>query len=81
MDKNFGVMLSSDLSYEYLVAEIYYKSDPTRPMELVARLTQEEGFERLKIELHPQKDDKIWIFDFEEFKSAIIAAKNSFKES
>lgn len=80
MVKNFGVMLSSDSTYECLVSEIYYKGDFAQPMELVARLTQEEGFEKLKIEFYPRKDDKVWIFDLEEFENAIIDAKNFLKE-
>jgi hypothetical protein len=76
MDTKFGVIISSDLNYENLIAEIYYFATP-EDRQFVACLTQEEGFEKLKIEIYPPpKGSEHWLFAFDDFIKALNYAKD-----
>ena len=69
MESKFRTLISSDLDYEDLCAEIYFEE------QFVAMLTQEQGFENLEIEIHSPPNQKFWTFKFSEFEEAVQHAK------
>lgn len=69
MNNEFKILISSDLEYEELCAEIYFQD------EFVAMLTQENGIENFEIQIHPPKNAAFWIFKFSEFELALQSAK------
>lgn len=69
MGKKFDITIGSDSDYEDLIAEIEYDN------KLVALISQEEGFDNLKITLYTPKDTGKWEFRFDEFDSSIQHAK------
>ena len=70
MSKDFSNLVASDVDLEELYAEIQYNN------KAVAILTQEEGLERLKIQLLPNKDGGDWNFYLADFFEAIEKAKH-----
>jgi hypothetical protein len=70
MSNKFKIIISSDLDYEELCAEIYYGD------QFVAILTQENGFENLEIEIYTAENNKIWVFKFKEFETILKEAKD-----
>jgi hypothetical protein len=72
--KEFRVVIASDLDYEDLVAEIYFKD------QIVAMLTQELGFDYMEIEIYPSKTQDFWHFKFLEFENVIQYAKKRLLE-
>lgn len=69
MKNDFSTIIGSDIDLEELYAEIQYKN------EAVVVLTQEEGFENLKMQLCPRKNGKEWEFHLKDFLEAIEHAK------
>jgi len=69
MKKQFKIVISSDLDYEELCAEIYFDN------QFVAIITQEKGFENLELEIYPPDKKKSWIFNFLEFEKILKKAK------
>lgn len=69
MRKGFHVTVGSDCDYEDLIANINYDN------EQFALITQEDGFDNLKITLYTPKDTGKWEFRFEEFDFYIQHAK------
>lgn len=69
-NKKFRIIIVGDLDYNDLVADIYFED------YLVAMLTQEEGFENLKILIYPPKNAEAWDFRFDELQEAMMHAKN-----
>ncbi len=74
MIKKFSIIISSDQEYDDLCAEIYFEK------QFVAILTQEKGFENLKITIYPPEDQEKWIFKFSDFQEIIEKAKKSLWE-
>ncbi len=68
-NNKFRCVISGDLDYEDLVADIYYEN------EFVAMLKQEQGFQNLEIEIHPPKNREYWNFYWSEFSEVIEKAK------
>lgn len=66
---NFSFSVGSDDKFEDLVADIGF--DTT----LVALLTQEEGFDNLRIRIYPPKNQEYWDFRFDEFEQILNEAK------
>jgi len=66
---NFEILLSSDLNYKLLTAEIYFHG------ELLAILNQDEGLDNIKIEIYPPDQLKKWTLNLHAFEQAINAAK------
>ena len=66
---NFEFTIASDVDFEDLIADIGFETT------LVAILTQEEGFENLRIRIYAPKDKEYWDFRFEEFEQIINRAK------
>lgn len=73
-NKKFNIVMADDLDYEDLIAEIYYEN------EFVAMLTQEGGFEHLRILIYPPKLSASWDFPFNEFQEIIFLAQKGLKE-
>ena len=71
MNNNFKIVISSDLKYDDLCAEIYYKE------HFVAIITQEKGFENLEIEIYSPSNDEKWRFQFSKFIEILEKAKKN----
>ena len=67
---NFEFTIGSDVDYEDLIADIGFDN------QLVALLTQEAGFENLRIQIHPPVDGGCWNFRLDEFEEIIQKAKH-----
>ena len=66
---NFKFSVGSDVDYENLVADIGFDN------KLVALLTQEEGFENLRIQICFSSESKYWDFRLDEFEEIVQQAK------
>lgn len=66
---NFEFSVGSDVDFEDLVADIGFDNN------LVALLTQEKGFENLRIRIYPPKNTDFWDFRFDEFEAVLQNAK------
>lgn len=66
---NFEYTVGSDVDFEELIADIGFDTN------LVALLTQENGFDNLRIRIYPPKDIEFWDFKFDEFDEIIHKAK------
>ena len=66
---NLQVEISSDLDFENLIANVLAEG------EMVARISQEPGFDRLQIDIFPPLEAEKWEFSFEDFDKAIHLAK------
>lgn len=70
MSSDFKILISSDDGYNELCAEIFFKG------LFVAIISQEEGFDNLKIAISPKSDYSDWVFNFSEFENILKSAKN-----
>ncbi len=68
-EKKLTFSVGSDSDFENLIADVGYNNN------LVFLLTQEEGFENLRIRIYPPKDLEYWEFPLGEFEEIINAAK------
>ncbi len=66
---NFEFSVGSDVDYDNLVADIGFEN------KLVALLTQEEGFEKIRIQIHPPTEGEYWDFCLNDFEEVIQKAK------
>ena len=62
---DFSVQIWSDEDCEELIAEVLYKG------EFCFLISQEEGLDRLEIELHARKDGTPWTFRLVEFEDVV----------
>ena len=67
---NFEFTVGSDVDYEDLIADIGFEGN------LVMLLTQEEGFQNLRIKIYPPKNSNCWDFRLDEFEDIINQAKH-----
>jgi hypothetical protein len=74
MSEKFSILMADDSDHEDLFAEIYYDD------EFVAMVSQEEGFENLRISIYPPKETEHWDFRFDEFEEIIQLAKKGLWE-
>jgi hypothetical protein len=65
----FKITVGSNIDYEDLIAEIYYGE------EFVALISQEDGYERLDVELYAPVDGGQFKFKLSEFEQAVAKAK------
>jgi len=65
----FIIEISSDLDYEDLVANVLYEE------ETVAIVSQEQGLDKLEIEIFSPGDKEPWKFFFHDFLNALLFAK------
>lgn len=70
-ENGFDIIISSDIQYEELCAEIYFNR------EFVAIITQEQGIEHSIIDVYPSLNKEKWIFDYVEFMQVLKDAQNS----
>lgn len=71
----FKFNIASDIDFfEDLIANIYFDTN------LVAILTQENGFENLRIQIYPPENRETWDFRFDEFEEIIQKAKKRLGE-
>lgn len=68
-NKNFNFSIGSDLDYEDLVADIGFNN------QLLALLTQEEGYENMKIKIYSRNGTVSWEFRLDEFEEILSCAK------
>ena len=68
-ETNFEFTIGSDVDFEDLIADIGFENN------LVAILTQEEGFQNLRINIYPPKNNEFWDFRLDEFETVIQKAK------
>lgn len=68
LEKGFVVECGDDPEHEDLVAEIRYDG------KFCCLVSQEEGFDKLHIEIYPRKDGKQWDFDFRELQRILQLA-------
>lgn len=73
-ENNFEYSIASDIDFEDLIADIRFENN------LVALLTQEEGFQNLRIRIYPPKNTELWDFRLDEFEEIIQRAKTRLKE-
>lgn len=69
MNSNFEILISSDIDYDDLCAEIFYQGN------FLAIISQEEGFENLDIEIYPPINQERWQFKYSEFENVLQCAK------
>ena len=74
IETNFEFSIGSDVDFEDLVADIGFENN------LVAMLTQDEGFENLQIRIYPPKNGECWIFRLDEFEAIVQQAKQRLYE-
>ena len=68
-DKKFHLSVGDEPEYEDLTAEINYDG------LFFALISQEEGFEHLRIEIYPREDGEKWCFKVTEFIEVIELSK------
>lgn len=73
-EAKFEFSVGSDVDFEDLVADIGFDDN------IVALLSQEEGFENLRIRIYPPKVGGFWDFRFDEFESIIQKARKQLFE-
>ncbi len=73
-ETNFEFSVGSDPEFEDLVADIGFNEN------LVALLTQEQGFDNLRIRLYPPKNLDFWDFRLDEFEKVLSNAKQRLGE-
>ena len=73
-EKKLEYSVGSDVDFEDLVADIGFED------KLVALLTQEDGFQNLRIRIYPPQNNEFWDFKFDEFENIINKAKNRLAE-
>jgi hypothetical protein len=67
---NFEFSVASDVDYENLIVDIGFDN------KLIALLTQEEGFDKIRIQIYPPTEGEYWNFRLTEFEEIIEKAKN-----
>ncbi len=73
-DVKFEFSVGSDPEFDDLVADIGFED------HLVALLTQEDGFDNLRIRIFPPIDEPFWDFHFNDFEKILNKAKERLKE-
>ncbi len=73
-EKGFDIIISSDIQYEELCAEIYFDK------QFVAIITQEGGIENAIVEIEPQKNMQKWTFGYSEFVQILKEAYRELDE-
>ena len=69
LHEKFRTDIVGDLDYEELIADIYFQD------KILAVLTQENGFQNLRIKIYPPQNQESWDFSFDEFEAIIHSAK------
>lgn len=69
------IKLVGDLDFEHMVAEIFYKVNPSTH-HTIARITMEEGIEKMKVQLLACEKE----LSLERFAAALVEAKEALLE-
>lgn len=69
IDENIEYSIGSDPEFKDLVADIGIQD------QLIALLTQEEGYENMRIRIFPPINQKFWDLNLKDFENAIENAK------
>ena len=69
MASEFKIIISSDLEYNELCAELFFKD------QFLGIITQENGIDNLEIEIYPPQNKEKWNFKFSEFEAILNSAK------
>jgi hypothetical protein len=67
---NFEFSIGNDVDFEVLITNVGFDNN------LVAILTQEDGFQKMRIRTFSPENKECWGFKFNEFEKAIRYAKN-----
>ncbi len=70
----FEFSVGSDPEFDDLVADIGFED------HLVALLTQEDGFDNLRIRIFPPNNGSFWEFPFSDFEKILNKAKDRLQE-
>ena len=68
-ETNFEFTVASDIDFEDLIADIGFENN------LVAYLTQEDGFKNMRIRIFPPQNRDFWDFKLDEFVEILNRAK------
>ena len=68
-ETNFEFSIGSDTDFEELIVDIGFNDN------LVALITQENGFRNLRIRIYPPKNQEYWDFKLNEFEEIIQRSK------
>ena len=68
-ETNFEFTVASDIDFEDLIADIGFENN------LVAYLTQEDGFKSMRIRIFPPQNRDFWDFKLDEFVEILNRAK------
>ena len=68
-ETNFEFTVASDIDFEDLIADIGFENN------LVAYLTQEDGFKNMRIRIFPPQNRDFWDFKLDEFVEIFNRAK------
>ena len=68
-ETNFEFTVASDIDFEDLIADIGFENN------LVAYLTQEDGFKSMRIRIFPPQNREFWDFKLDEFVEILNRAK------
>lgn len=74
MEDGFKVVLCSDLDYEEMVVDICYKNST------IAMITQENGVDKMEIEIFSPNTDASWKLALDEFIKILQSAKRNLIE-
>jgi hypothetical protein len=66
--KGFEIQAMSDEDYEDLIVEVLYEG------EFCFIVSQEHGFENLRVAIHPRRDGKAWDFSMNELEAVLKKA-------
>lgn len=75
MNKKFSILLCGDLDFEEMVADVCYEN------HTIATLTQENGIDRMEIEIAGLTDHKIISIPLNEFIEVLNLAKKNLIET
>jgi hypothetical protein len=66
--RGFEIQAMSDEDYEDLIIEVLYEG------EFCFLVSQEQGFENLRVAVHPREDGKAWDFSMKELEAVLKKA-------
>lgn len=69
MNSRFRFTVGSEPEYEDLVGDLYFDD------QIVCVLTQEEGFESMRIQIYASTGGEPWSFSLADFEAALDALK------
>ena len=68
-NEKFRIDIVGDLDYEYLIADIYFED------QILMVLTQEDGFQNMRIRIYPPKNKPFWEFKIDDLIAIVNQGK------